>query len=172
MLSLMQSNDGYGDDFAFNKRKCINVIESEHSAMWDLDTSYSRYASYEYDNAVAKFVTFNKDYFKHLFSSLRRCCRCRCINSTSPRNTYTRPSIRATIPTTKRSAPSTVSVKSRSDTRRPRRRPYLKPICCPKRKHGRSASARLFVPYRAARRLCEHARRRRGDTKCPRSSSA
>ncbi len=70
MLSLMQSNDGYGDDFAFNKRKCINVIESEHSAMWDLDTSYSRYASYEYDNAVAKFVTFNKDYFKHLFFEL------------------------------------------------------------------------------------------------------
>lgn len=70
MIDLMCSKDGYGDDFTFIKRNCVNIIEAEHSASWDLDTSYERYASYDYDQAAKGFISFNCDYFKHLFFEL------------------------------------------------------------------------------------------------------
>lgn len=67
MLELMKGKDGFGDDFYFAKDGCLNYVTSEHSASWDMDTTYKRYFSYDVDEAQAKFLAFNKAYFKSLF---------------------------------------------------------------------------------------------------------
>ena len=67
MIALMRSRDGYGDDFKFYKNGCLNFVSSEHSAGWDLDTSYKRYASYDIDIVINTFMTFNAEYFKNMF---------------------------------------------------------------------------------------------------------
>ena len=70
MLTLMKDNRGYGDDFSFRKDGCLNYISSEHSANWDMDTSYERYRSYDVDESKNKFLAFNKAYFKSLYYDL------------------------------------------------------------------------------------------------------
>ncbi len=67
MTTLMRSPVGYGDDFNFYKRKCLNFVSSEHSAAWDLDTSYKRYASYDIDTIIDNFMSFNTTYFKNMY---------------------------------------------------------------------------------------------------------
>ena len=67
MISLMRSNAGFGDDFDFVKRGCLNYVSSEHSARWDLDTNYKRYASYDIDAVSNAFLSFNASYFKSMF---------------------------------------------------------------------------------------------------------
>ena len=67
MLALMKDGNHFGDDFYFNKRKCLNYITSEHSAKWDLDVNYRRYYSFDIDAARKKFMTFNTEYFKNLY---------------------------------------------------------------------------------------------------------
>ena len=70
MLELMKSKEGFGDDFFFGKYECLNMISSEHSRYWDLDTSYTRYQSYDVDDSFAKFASFNQKYFKALYFDL------------------------------------------------------------------------------------------------------
>lgn len=70
MLALMKDSYAFGDDFYFNKAGCLNYISSEHSARWDLDTYYTRYQSYDIDDALFKFRKFNIEYFKSLFFEL------------------------------------------------------------------------------------------------------
>lgn len=70
MLTLMKSNTGYGDDFQFVKRGCLNYISSEHSAQWDMDTYYKRHYGYDIDECKSRFLAFNQDYFKSLFFDL------------------------------------------------------------------------------------------------------
>lgn len=67
MLELMKDKAHFGDDFTFRKDGCLNYISSEHSAKWDLDTNYKRYFSYSVDEALEKFLSFNKNYFKSLY---------------------------------------------------------------------------------------------------------
>lgn len=67
MLALMKDKAHYGDDFLFAKDGCLNYVSSEHSANWDMDTNYKRYFSYDVDDAQAKFLQFNKNYFKSLY---------------------------------------------------------------------------------------------------------
>ncbi|MDE6302379.1 MAG: hypothetical protein K2M36_02190, partial [Clostridia bacterium] len=70
MLALMKDDYAFGDDFYFTKSHCLNYISSEHSARWDLDTHYTRYQSYDVDDALAKFKSFNHHYFKSLYFEL------------------------------------------------------------------------------------------------------
>lgn len=70
MLELMKSNQSFGDDFYFRKERCINYVSSEHSARWDLDTSYKRYQSYDIDESYNSFMSFNSQYFKSLYFDL------------------------------------------------------------------------------------------------------
>lgn len=70
MLELMKSDDGFGDDFYFRKSNCLNLITSEHSRYWDLNTDYTRYQSYDCDDSFNKFKTFNRNYFKSLYFDL------------------------------------------------------------------------------------------------------
>lgn len=67
MLELMRSKDGFGDDFVFRKQQKLNLVSSEHSAFWDLDTSYKRYAGYDVDAISKGFLDFNNAYFKNMF---------------------------------------------------------------------------------------------------------
>lgn len=67
MLALMKDGAHYGDDFVFNKRKCLNYVSSEHSASWDLDTGYSRYVSFDIDAARKNFMSFNTAYFRNFY---------------------------------------------------------------------------------------------------------
>lgn len=70
MLELMKSTEGYGDDFYFTKKGCLNFISSEHSADWNMDTSPEIYRSYDVDKAKKSFVDFNAKYFKSLYFDL------------------------------------------------------------------------------------------------------
>ncbi len=70
MLALMKDDYGFGDDFHFAKRGCLNYVSSEHSAQWDMDTDYTKFYSYDADISRSKFMEFNKQYFKSLFFDL------------------------------------------------------------------------------------------------------
>ena len=70
MLALMKDGEHFGDDFYFDKRGCLNYVTSEHSADWDLDTSYKRYLWYDIDGARKRFMDFNTAYFKNMFFDL------------------------------------------------------------------------------------------------------
>ena len=66
-VKLLRSRVGYGDDFSFTKRGRMNVICSEHSQKWDMDTSASRYYSHDIDKTVQAFTEHNVKFFKSLF---------------------------------------------------------------------------------------------------------
>ena len=70
MIELLRDNKNYGDDFYFNKRKCLNYIRSEHSEDWDMNTSPVHYISYDVDEAKKKFIEFNKNFFRSMFFDL------------------------------------------------------------------------------------------------------
>ena len=71
MLSLMKDTEvGYGDDFAFVKRRKINMLFSKHLNKATIDTNPSRFQSWDYDAAAAFFVSFNERYFKDAYFAL------------------------------------------------------------------------------------------------------
>jgi hypothetical protein len=67
MIDLIRSEEGYGDDFDFFKRKKLNVIRSEHSQKWDMSTSADRYRSFDFEKAKKNFIDFNNEYFKSVY---------------------------------------------------------------------------------------------------------
>ncbi len=67
MVELLLSDDTYGDDFDFIKKKRHNVIHSDHSQNWNMSTSASNYVSYSYDIARNNFLNFNNNYLKSVY---------------------------------------------------------------------------------------------------------
>lgn len=67
MIDLIRSDEGYGDDFDFFKRRKINVIRSEHSQKWDMRTYASRYYSFDLEESRKIFTDFNCEYFKSVY---------------------------------------------------------------------------------------------------------
>jgi hypothetical protein len=67
MVDLMRSETGYGDDFDFYKFDRRNVIHSDHAQTWRMDTDVSNYVSYDFEDAKAKFISYNNEYFKSVF---------------------------------------------------------------------------------------------------------
>ena len=67
MTELVKDKDAYGDDFRFVKKRRFNVIQSEHSERWDLDTSPAHYHSHDVDEIRKKFIDFNNEFFKILY---------------------------------------------------------------------------------------------------------
>ena len=67
MVELLLSDDTYGDDFDFVKRKRHNVIHSDHSQKWRMSTSARSYLSHSYDVARNNFITFNNNYLKSIY---------------------------------------------------------------------------------------------------------
>ena len=67
MIDLIRSEEGYGDDFDFFKRKKINVIRSEHSQNWDMSTAAAKYYSFDLEESRRIFTGFNNEYFKSVY---------------------------------------------------------------------------------------------------------
>ena len=67
MVELVTDKDAYGDDFRFEKRRRFNIITTEHSQAWSLDSSPGNYASHDVSEIRRKFVSFNNEFFKMLF---------------------------------------------------------------------------------------------------------
>lgn len=67
MIALMRSETGYGDDFDFYKQKRMTVIHSDHAQAWQMDTDPKSYRSYDFEEAKARFKTFNEEFFKSVF---------------------------------------------------------------------------------------------------------
>ena len=68
MVDLIKNNhEGFGDDFYFNKYKRCNIITSEHSQNWNMNTTAANYYSYHIDTVRSNFINFNMKYFKNLF---------------------------------------------------------------------------------------------------------
>ncbi len=66
-VDLITTEAGYGDDFSFTKSKRWNVIRSEHAQTWSMQIEPNYYCSYDIDDARAKFISFNENYFKSVF---------------------------------------------------------------------------------------------------------
>lgn len=67
MIDLIRSEEGYGDDFDFFKRRKMNVIRSEHSQSWNMSTSASRYYSFDFEEIKKNFEEINTEYFKSVY---------------------------------------------------------------------------------------------------------
>lgn len=67
MLELMRNPEPYGDNFSIHKNRMLNYVQAEHMDSWDMNTSGSRYKSYDIDSSFAEFVSFNTEYFKRFF---------------------------------------------------------------------------------------------------------
>ena len=66
MVDILK-NGKYGDDFAFTKRREINYVTGENSAYWDMNTNGNRFINFDIDDAKAKFIDFNMQYFDHYY---------------------------------------------------------------------------------------------------------
>lgn len=69
-VDLIKSNDGFGDDYYFYKRKKVNIISSRHSQGFDLSGDPSLYFDIDIDNAKNKFVTHVNTFFKNIYFDL------------------------------------------------------------------------------------------------------
>ena len=67
MVALMRGKSGYGDDFYFNKRKCLNYIKSEHFQDFETDDACERYLSYDLEIERKNFVDYNCEYFRKFY---------------------------------------------------------------------------------------------------------
>ncbi len=67
MIDLIRSEEGYGDDFDFFKKKKLNIIRSEHAERWDMNPSALKYYSYDFEEAKRKFSDYNNEYFKSVY---------------------------------------------------------------------------------------------------------
>lgn len=72
LLKLMKDKDkvGYGDDFAFVKDKCINIIQSEHSQRMDYRANPTVFMGYDLEDMAKKFIEFNEKWFKSFYFDL------------------------------------------------------------------------------------------------------
>ena len=57
-VDLVTKEDGFGDDFIFEKTNMINEISSKHSQVIDYSGDPTDYIDYEYDEAKRKFVNY------------------------------------------------------------------------------------------------------------------
>ena len=70
MLGLIRSDEAYGDDFSFVKRKRLNCIRSAHAQNWQIEPDVGRYKSYDLAASRAEFVNFNCEYFRSVYFDL------------------------------------------------------------------------------------------------------
>ncbi len=70
MVDLLLSKSGYGDDFAFIKRKRMNTIVSKHSQERPLLLLSGQYVSYSFDIIKENFIQGNTEFFKGVYFDL------------------------------------------------------------------------------------------------------
>ena len=68
MLALLKDKDvGFGDDFAFFKDQCINVIWARHLRDYSLDSNPEQYRNFSHEDARIQFRAINEAKFKSLY---------------------------------------------------------------------------------------------------------
>ena len=67
LIKLIKSQEPYGDDFTFWKRKKINVIRSNHSQGFSYLCNPDKFVSNSYEDAKTKFEYYCNKYFESLF---------------------------------------------------------------------------------------------------------
>ena len=70
MLDLIESKEPYGDDFIFEKHKCLNYIKSRHAQNADYDGDPRKFIHYNYEKAKAFFVSYMDEYFQSFYYDL------------------------------------------------------------------------------------------------------
>ena len=68
MLKLLQDQKvGYGDDFAFRKKKMINIVLPSHLRNTDISASPEIFKDYDLDAIRRKFNDYSNDFFRAFF---------------------------------------------------------------------------------------------------------
>ena len=67
MINLIMSKTPYGDDFAFTKRKMINIIHSDHAQTLRFDGNPYSFLGFDYKKAKENFTNYNMKYFQGIF---------------------------------------------------------------------------------------------------------
>ena len=67
MVDLLLSDDGYGDDFEFEKQGKINRIRSEHAQNNPITLPATSYYSHDISEIKRNFLTLNEQFFKGVF---------------------------------------------------------------------------------------------------------
>lgn len=68
--ALIRNRAPYGDDFCFFKRKCINVIRSEHAQNQDLYANPESFTGFDINSMRNHFVDYMDTYFTSLYFDL------------------------------------------------------------------------------------------------------
>ena len=66
-VKLIKSQEPYGDDFSFYKRKKINVIKSDHSQKFSYLCNPAMFISNSYEDAKIKFESYCNEYFQSMY---------------------------------------------------------------------------------------------------------
>lgn len=68
MTKLLKDDEaGFGDDFAFYKRKTINVVHPKHLDDARLIVPNNYFTGMDYDTVRKKFNDYHNEYFRHIF---------------------------------------------------------------------------------------------------------
>ena len=70
MLDLIESKEPYGDDFIFEKKKCLNYIKSRHAQSADYDGDPAKFVHYDYEYAKKHFVDYMDQFFQSFYFDL------------------------------------------------------------------------------------------------------
>ena len=66
-VKLLKSQEPYGDDFVFYKRKKINVIKSDHSQRFSYLCNPAMFITNSYEDAKIKFEGYCNEYFQSMY---------------------------------------------------------------------------------------------------------
>ena len=66
-VKLLKSQEPYGDDFVFYKRKKINVIKSDHSQKFSYLCNPAMFITNSYEDAKTKFEGYCNEYFQSMY---------------------------------------------------------------------------------------------------------
>ena len=70
MLDIIKSKKPYGDDFIFEKNKCLNYIKSKHSQTISYDGDPRNYVHFDIRKSKEKFMNYMDNYFQGFFYDL------------------------------------------------------------------------------------------------------
>lgn len=72
ILKLLKDKEkiGYGDDFIFDKRKCLNYVKSAHSQDIDYSAKPTNFMGYDIIDMEDFFIEYNSEWFKSFYFDL------------------------------------------------------------------------------------------------------
>ena len=72
ILKLLKDKEkiAYGDDFMFEKRKCLNYVKSAHSQAIDYSAKPTNFMGYDIEDMEEFFIEYNSEWFKSFYFDL------------------------------------------------------------------------------------------------------